>query len=77
MPTQQSTIDYLLEQLTNTPNIRYRKMFGEYALYHNEKVVALICDDNLFVKPTPAGKKLIEIIEEAPPPTPAPSPTII
>lgn len=42
-------------------------MFGEYALYCNEKVVALVCDDQLFIKPTNAGRELIESLEEAPP----------
>lgn len=30
-------------------------MFGEYAIYSNGKVAALVCDDRLFVKPTLAG----------------------
>jgi len=34
-------------------------MFGEYALYCQDKVVALVCDDELFVKITPAGKMLV------------------
>ena len=34
-------------------------MFGEYALYYEDKVVALICDDNLFVKITEAGKGFV------------------
>jgi len=34
-------------------------MFGEYALYCNEKVVALVCDDELFVKITPEGKEYL------------------
>lgn len=42
-------------------------MFGEYALYCDEKVVALICDDRLFVKPTEAGRSFAEHAEEAPP----------
>jgi TfoX/Sxy family transcriptional regulator of competence genes len=42
-------------------------MFGEYALYVNEKVVALICDNQLFVKPTVEGKVFIGEVEEAPP----------
>lgn len=42
-------------------------MFGEYAIYCNDKVVALVCDNQLFVKPTDAGKMMIEDIEEAPP----------
>jgi TfoX/Sxy family transcriptional regulator of competence genes len=31
-------------------------MFGEYALYLRGKVVALVCDDTLFVKPTAEGR---------------------
>jgi TfoX/Sxy family transcriptional regulator of competence genes len=34
-------------------------MFGEYALYCGEKVVALVCVNQLFVKITPAGKALV------------------
>lgn len=59
MATKQSTIDYLLDQLSEVKDIRARKMFGEYALYASEKVVALVCDDELFVKITDAGKKFV------------------
>ncbi|HYV34040.1 MAG TPA: TfoX/Sxy family protein, partial [Candidatus Limnocylindria bacterium] len=59
MATKQSTIDYLLDQLSELRQVRARKMFGEYALYCNEKVVALVCDDTLFVKITDAGKKVV------------------
>lgn len=40
-------------------------MFGEYALYSNAKVVALVCDNQLFVKPTNAGKTYIGKYVEA------------
>jgi DNA transformation protein and related proteins len=59
MATSQSTIDFLLDQLSGLPAVRARKMFGEYALYCQEKVVALVCDNQLFVKITPAGKALV------------------
>ena len=59
MATSQSTIDYLLDQLSDLPNVRARKMFGEYALYCDEKVVALVCDNQLFVKITPQGKAFV------------------
>ncbi len=59
MATKQSTIDYLLDQLSSVKDIRARKMFGEYALYCEDKVVALVCDDELFVKITEPGKKLV------------------
>ena len=42
-------------------------MFGEYALYLDGKVVALICDDQLFLKPTPEGQKYLGSVSEAPP----------
>jgi TfoX/Sxy family transcriptional regulator of competence genes len=67
MATKQSTADYLVDQLSGAGAIRSRKMFGEYALYCDEKVIALLCDDQLFVKPTDAGRALIGEPEEAPP----------
>jgi len=59
MTTSQSTIDFLLDQLSGLPRVRARKMFGEYALYCDEKVVALVCDNQLFVKITPPGRALV------------------
>jgi TfoX/Sxy family transcriptional regulator of competence genes len=35
--------------------ISYRYMFGEYAIYCDGKVVALVCDNQLFVKPSDAA----------------------
>jgi TfoX/Sxy family transcriptional regulator of competence genes len=67
MSTSQSTIDYLLEQLDSLDGISTRKMFGEYALYFEGKVVALCCDDALYVKPTGAGKAFLIEVVEAPP----------
>jgi len=59
MATSERTIDFLLDQLGAVPGMRARKMFGEYALYCGEKVVALVCDDQLFVKITAPGKALV------------------
>ena len=59
MSTRQTTIDFLLDQLAAVPDVRARKMFGEYALYCGDKVVALVCDDQLFVKITAAGRALV------------------
>ena len=67
MATSQQTITFLLEQLTAAGDVTARKMFGEYALYHESKVVAFVCDDQLFVKPTDAGRAAIGNPEEAPP----------
>ena len=59
MSTKQTTIDFLLDQLAAVPGVRARKMFGEYALYCGDKVVALVCDNQLFVKTTAAGRALV------------------
>ena len=59
MATSETTIGFLLDQLSNLPGVRARKMFGEYALYCGELVVALVCDDQLFVKITVPGKALV------------------
>lgn len=60
MSTSQDTIIYISDQLTSLGNrIRTHKMFGEYALYCDERVVALICDDQVFVKITEPGKAYV------------------
>jgi TfoX/Sxy family transcriptional regulator of competence genes len=59
MATSATTIAFLLDQLSALPDVRAHKMFGEYALYWQEKVVALVCDDQLFVKITAPGKALV------------------
>ena len=42
-------------------------MFGEYAVYLDDKVVALVCDNQVFVKPTTAGRAFLDRVVEAPP----------
>ncbi len=59
MATQQQTIDYLLDQLAHL-GVSSRKMFGEYALYCEGKVVALVCDDRLYLKITDQGSIFLD-----------------
>jgi TfoX/Sxy family transcriptional regulator of competence genes len=67
MASKQSTVDFVLEQMQSAGAVRAHKMFGEYAIYCNDKVVALVCNDQLFVKPTVAGKNFIGTVTEGPP----------
>jgi TfoX/Sxy family transcriptional regulator of competence genes len=68
MATSPHTIDFLLGQLRGLPQVRARKMFGEYALYLDDRVVGLVCDDRLYVKPLDAARVLLGVdVEEAPP----------
>lgn len=66
MASKQSTVDFLFEQISCAERMRYRRMFGEYAIYLDEKVVGFVCDDQLFVKPTIAGREYIGNVVEAP-----------
>ena len=66
MASDKNFVQFVSEQIAAAGNIRTRKMFGEYAVYCNEKVVALICDNQLFVKPTSAGRAFIGDVMEAP-----------
>jgi hypothetical protein len=49
MASTQDFIDYVIDQI-GIQSIKYRKMFGEYAIYVDTKVVALVCDNTLFIK---------------------------
>jgi TfoX/Sxy family transcriptional regulator of competence genes len=60
-------IEYVCEQLAGAGRVTYRKMFGEFAVYCDDKVVALVCDNQFFLKPTAAGRALLEHAKEAPP----------
>ena len=42
-------------------------MFGEFGLYSDGKFFAVICNDQLFVKPTEGGRAFIGEVVEAPP----------
>jgi len=64
MATRQDTIDYLLDQIARAGRVSAKKMFGEYALYCDGKTVALVCDDQLFMKPTEAGRAFIGKVRE-------------
>lgn len=67
MATQKETVEFILEKLGDPGSFAIRAMFGEYALYAKGKVVALICDDQLFVKILPASEGLEALCEKAPP----------
>lgn len=59
-------IRYVCDQIDTACEVSYRHMFGGTTLYSKGKVVALICDDQLFVKPTQAGRDYIGDVTEAP-----------
>jgi len=67
MATDAGYAKYVCDQLHAAGGITARKMFGEYGLYRHNKIVALICDNQLFVKPTPEGAAVLGTPTYGPP----------
>ena len=59
MPNDQDFVDFIVDQVQTGCELTYRHMFGGTTLYVKNKVVGLICDNQLFVKPTEAGRAFI------------------
>ena len=64
MPNDPDFINYVIDQVDG--DVTFRHMFGGTTLYMNGKVVALVCDNQLFMKPTAAGRDYIGTVVEAP-----------
>jgi DNA transformation protein and related proteins len=59
MASDLAYVQHVCDQIRGVGGVSYRKMFGEYAVYVGPKVVGLVCDNQLFVKPTDAGRALL------------------
>lgn len=66
MATEKSFVEYVVGQMKDAGEVTFRKMFGEYAIYIDGKITALVCDNRLFIKPTEAGREYIGKPVEAP-----------
>jgi TfoX/Sxy family transcriptional regulator of competence genes len=53
MATSVDYIEFVCGQVGNTGAVHYKKMFGEYMVYVNDKPILLVCDNTVFVKILP------------------------
>ncbi len=60
-------VEYVCDQISGAGEITYKKMFGEYGVYCNGKIIGVICDNQFFVKKTEAGAALCPDCAEAAP----------
>lgn len=67
MATSQSTMDFLLDVLSDSRQVTARRMFGEFCLYFAGRPVGLVCDEQLFLKPSEAGRSLMTELREGAP----------
>ena len=64
MSTEKSYTE-LIVSLLQPENVRVKPMFGEYCLYHNDKVVGFICDNRMLLKPTNPPMEQVSGLEQA------------
>ena len=50
MATSFDYIQFVCEQLHTPFSVYYKKMFGEYMIYVNDKPILLVCDNTVYVK---------------------------
>lgn len=50
MATSLDFINYVCDQISGIGDTRYKKMFGEFMVYVNDKPVIIVCDNTAFVK---------------------------
>lgn len=55
MASSKTYLDFILEQLSELQDIRYRAMMGEFIIYYRDKIVGGIYDDRLLVKAVPSA----------------------
>ncbi|WBH15507.1 TfoX/Sxy family protein [Sphingomonas radiodurans] len=67
MATDRGTVSFIVDQLSGADDVSAKPMFGEYGVYSAGKLVALICDGQLFIKPTPGGRAFAGECAEAAP----------
>ena len=67
MASDLAYVQHVCDQLRDVSEVSYKKMFGEYGLYVSGRMVALVCDNQLFVKPTEAGRELLGTPSEGAP----------
>lgn len=63
MASSREYLDFVLEQLEGISGIDYKKMFGEYLIYINNKPAIMVCDNTPMVKKLP---ELLELMQGAP-----------
>ena len=63
MATSKEYIEFVCDQLRGVDGVTYKKMFGEYLVYVNEKPIFIVCDNTVMVKKVP---ELADLMRDAP-----------
>lgn len=67
MATSEEYIIFVCECVRGAYEVRYKKMFGEYMVYVNDKPILLVCDNCVFVKILPETEQIMQNAERGVP----------
>lgn len=56
-------LEYVLDLLSDVPEVTTRKMMGEYLIYSSGKLFGGVYDDRFLVKDTPASRAVLSATE--------------
>ena len=60
-------VQYIVDQCSGAGEIAAKKMMGDYCVYCNGAIFGVICDNNLYIKETDAGRILLKEVVLRPP----------
>ena len=67
MASNADFVQYIVDQSSGAGEISVKKMMGDYCIYCNGTLFGLICDNNLYIKPTdPGAAQLKEVVMRSP-----------
>jgi TfoX/Sxy family transcriptional regulator of competence genes len=67
MASDADFVEYVVDQFDQDCGVTSKRMFGEYGLFSEGKMFAMVCDDRLLFKPTEGGRAFIGEVAEAEP----------
>lgn len=59
MSSTKEYLDFILEQLSDLPDITYRAMMGEYIIYYRGRVIGGIYDNRFLIKTGAGAEKIL------------------
>ena len=63
MASSKEFLDFVLEQLSELPNITHRAMMGEYIIYYRSVIIGGIYDNRFLVKSTDSILKILPDVQ--------------
>ena len=60
-------VQFIMDQCSGAGEITVKKMMGDYCIYCDGVIFGLICDNNLYVKPTYPGAAVLKELDMRPP----------